>query len=160
MGALRAAGGCMQVSAVQGARPDLWTGEGPAAATAVPTDGVAVPVACTCLGLPPRDPGSQKALPVRGYLQPEPAGGGQDPAGDGQCPQGASREETHLGLAASARAMSSGTVSTWDTKEATSRSLQGSGCPFQALGSCCRAQHTCWRSVHSAAAPAPVPSWT
>lgn len=39
----------MQLSAVQGAQPDLWTGEGPAAATAIPTDGVAVPAACTCL---------------------------------------------------------------------------------------------------------------
>lgn len=77
--------------------------EGPAAAPAVPAAGGG---RARGLRLPPppppgpplRDPGSQEAPPVRGHLQPQPAGGGRSPAGDGQCPQGAAGGETHLGL--------------------------------------------------------------
>lgn len=146
----------MQVSTVQGARPDLWTDEGPTAATATPVHLLPPP---PLLRPPPRDPVCQKAVSQR-HLQPEPAEGGLEPVGDGQCPQGAAQEEIYLGLTASISTMRSGAVSAWIPKEAVSRSLQGSGCSFQALGNCCRAQHTAGEASPSAAAPAPVPSWT
>ncbi|KAF6123789.1 crumbs cell polarity complex component 2 [Phyllostomus discolor] len=151
--------------------PVLRSGEGPAAAAAVPAAGGG---GARGLRLPPapppgpplRDPGGPEAPPVRGHLQPEPAGGGRGPAGDGQCPQGATRGETHLGLPGHQlqhrEAMNSFCLDTrggrFQEPAGQWPPLLGLGELLQGTGTCCRARGTCWGSVLFAGSPCLCPS--